>query len=222
MKQCQEQISLFSAEASRDCASPFLQPGSAEARRTTVTSGLKCSALCRNCGPLGSLARMLLGSSAWRSTRCLLTWKVSATPARRLLFRLVPSTPRTGGTDARSWLWKTPIASDASNRLFYVDSRGEPNLSAQVKLWPTPKASDYKGSGPPGSTSAEHDLHKGNLKGAVMYATPQARDYRTGQAERWQDPEKTRDLNNQVGGQLNPDWVEALMGFPTGWTDLED
>jgi len=24
-----------------------------------------------------------------------------------------------------------------------------------------------------------------------------------------------------VGGQLNPMWVEWLMGFPTGWTDLK-
>jgi hypothetical protein len=23
------------------------------------------------------------------------------------------------------------------------------------------------------------------------------------------------------GGQLNPDWVEALMGYPQGWTDIE-
>lgn len=23
------------------------------------------------------------------------------------------------------------------------------------------------------------------------------------------------------GNQLNPDWVEWLMGFPTGWTDAE-
>jgi hypothetical protein len=24
------------------------------------------------------------------------------------------------------------------------------------------------------------------------------------------------------GGRLNPQWVEWLMGFPQGWTDLED
>jgi hypothetical protein len=28
-------------------------------------------------------------------------------------------------------------------------------------------------------------------------------------------------LAEAVGGQLNPTWVEWLMGFPTGWTDLE-
>ena len=24
-----------------------------------------------------------------------------------------------------------------------------------------------------------------------------------------------------IGGRLNPEWVEWLMGFPAGWTDLE-
>ena len=28
--------------------------------------------------------------------------------------------------------------------------------------------------------------------------------------------------NKTVSGQLNPTWVEWLMGFPLGWTDLED
>ena len=28
-------------------------------------------------------------------------------------------------------------------------------------------------------------------------------------------------LNAQVGGSLNPTWVEWLMGLPLGWTDLE-
>ena len=62
------------------------------------------------------------------------------------------------------------------------------------------------------------------LANAVMYpdlrfATPQARDFRTGQQSRWENPEKTRNLNDQIGGQLNPTWVEWLMGWPLGWTD---
>ena len=92
---------MFSAEASLDPASRSALPGSEEARKMTVTSGLKCLELYQNSGPLGSLVRMLLGSSIWRSTRCTLTWKTKVTPSKRLLFRLVPSTPRTGGTDAR-------------------------------------------------------------------------------------------------------------------------
>lgn len=31
----------------------------------------------------------------------------------------------------------------------------------------------------------------------------------------------TKPLNAEVGGQLNPRWVEWLMGWPIGWTSLE-
>ena len=146
-------------------ASHSLQPGSEEARRMTVTSGLKCSELYRKSGPLGSLVRMLLESSVWSSTRCYLTWKASATPAKRLLFRLVPSTPRTEGTG--------------------------------LQLWPTIRASEYKGCGPYGSKSASHNFQKKYLTGTVISR------YRI-----------------RHGGILNPMYAEWFMGFPLGWTDL--
>ena len=56
------------------------------------------------------------------------------------------------------------------------------------------------------------------------YATPQARDWRTGSPERWKEARKgirSCNLNDQVGGKLNPDWVEWLMGWPIGWSALE-
>ena len=58
----------------------------------------------------------------------------------------------------------------------------------------------------------------------ILYATPQARDYRTGSAAIWEEARKgikSCNLNDQIGGQLNPDWVEWLMGWPVGWTALE-
>jgi hypothetical protein len=30
-----------------------------------------------------------------------------------------------------------------------------------------------------------------------------------------------KELQSGHGGQLNPDWVEWLMGWPIGWTDCE-
>ena len=178
-------------------------------------------------------------------------------------------------------IWKTPVAADAANREMYVNSRGEPNLSAQVKLWPTPKAS-LRGDCPSernrrspdlasavkmyntptaqdakNSTLPKSQIKRDSLVGDVMqemFATPQARDYRTGQANRWEDKEhRSRNLNDQVAmyptpttdcasgrtkkykqggtpltaavqengnGQLNPYWVEWLMGFPPGWTEI--
>ena len=195
-----EQLTLFQ-EDSR--ASHSVLPGSDEAKMMTVISGRKCCELYRKYGPLGSLVRMLLGSSIWRSTRCYLTWKASDTPARRLLFRLAPSTPRIVGTDAQ--LWPAPTAADSytgnmKSTQQKPGSMHSVNLSDAVKMWPTPKASDCKGSGPYGSKSAEHDLMKKNLKGTVMY---------------YASITETVD-----GGQLNPDWVEWLMAFPPGWTDI--
>lgn len=212
-----EQLTLFQGDSP---ASRLVLPGSEEARRMTVTSGRKCLELYRKSGPVGLLAKMLLESSIWRSTRCFLTWKTSDTPARRLLFRLVPSTPRTAETESQLWLgtptagtgthgrsekWRegktpnpqefvrmypTPTRFDAAcgdlKGKEYTGTRHAMKLIQAAKLWPTPKASDYKGSGPAGSKSAEHDLQKGNLKGIIMHATPQARDYRTGQRSRWE------------------------------------
>ncbi len=187
-------------------------------------------------------------------------------------------------------MWKTPVTSDAADRKMYVNSRGEPNLSGQVKLWPTPTAQDYKRRGPnsrqqglpeqvakmyntPTAQDAKNctlplsQIKRNSLVGDVMremFATPQARDWKTGQASRWEDREhRSRNLNDQIamyptpttgaglcggtgnyqqlkkleaegkiteeerrnmsrgnGGSLNPEWVEWLMGFPAGWTDI--
>ena len=236
-----EQLTLFPADSP---ASPFLSPGSAEARRTTVTSGQKCCELSRSSGPLGSLVRTLLVSSAWRSTRCLLTCKVSATPARRLLYRLVPSTPRTGETGARLWPAAT-AANSYTGRLKSTQqkpwSMHSVNLTDAVRMWPTPSASDC------GRTAINPHLTKnGTIRhigknGAQSYArldavvamfpTPKARDAKDTTRlppSRLADPGKDslvqrvgREIQKENGGQLNPTWVEWLMGFPVGWTDLD-
>jgi hypothetical protein len=49
---------------------------------------------------------------------------------------------------------------------------------------------------------------------AKMWGTPNSRD--------WKGTGFDGQLGTQIGGQLNPTWVEWLMGFPLGWTDLED
>jgi hypothetical protein len=93
------------------------------------------------------------------------------------------------------------------------------NLEKAVaeKLWPTPCASEARQG-----LQIRREGKKGtqeSLSTAVIFATPQARDFRTGQQSRWENPERSRNLNDQIGGQLNPTWVEWLMGWPLGWTD---
>jgi hypothetical protein len=61
-------------------------------------------------------------------------------------------------------------------------------------LWPTPRASEWKGTGPIGSSSHQHRLSRSYLDATV------------------QDREQT-------SGPLNPPWVEWLMGWPVGATD---
>jgi hypothetical protein len=61
-----------------------------------------------------------------------------------------------------------------------------------------------------------------------MWPTPTARDYKGGRtpeksAEKGRNPQ-TNSLADavraKITGQLNPMWVEWLMGFPVGWTDI--
>lgn len=85
------------------------------------------------------------------------------------------------------------------------------------RLIPTPTAQDAKNATLPRSQAGRDSVPGYLLR--EMYATPQARDYRTGQSERWENPDRSRNLNDQIGGSLNPDWVDWLMGFPNGWTN---
>ena len=100
------------------------------------------------------------------------------------------------------------------------------------KLAPTPRAQE------PGSTSEGYgdclsDVAKGRKGWDQMWPTPTRRDYKgtnspegltrkDGKSRMDQLPNavKYRDLPGQVGGHLNPAWVEWLMGWPVGWTEL--
>lgn len=200
-----EQLTLFPADSP---ASHSAQPGSAEAKRMTVTSGRKCLELSKNCGPLGSLEKTLLASQLWHSTRCWLIWKPKVTKQGRLWYQLQVSAPSTDGTDLQSW--PTPSASDGgrtainpiltkNGTIRHKNKAGGQSfarLDQVVALFPTPKARDYKDTTamPP---SRERDSSKDSL--------PQ----RIG-----------RESKCKPGGTLNPDWVEWLMGFPPGWTEV--
>lgn len=76
------QLTLFAADSP---VSRGPSPESAEARRMTATSGLKCLELSLPRGPLGSLARTLLASDQWRSEECRLAWKAEQVVERRMV-----------------------------------------------------------------------------------------------------------------------------------------
>jgi hypothetical protein len=111
-----------------------------------------------------------------------------------------------------------------------------PPLTLAVKLWPTPTAQDGKNATLPPS-QATRDTLPGAMIREKQWRTPT-----TGMVKeaRGHDPERMQKAlakgqsvslaaqthaeeaeTVQQGGQLNPDWVECLMGFPQGWTRLD-
>ncbi|ENW95950.1 hypothetical protein F903_01718 [Acinetobacter sp. NIPH 298] len=87
-------------------------------------------------------------------------------------------------------------------------------------LWATPVASDWKRNGYPGDL-----MRKSPTLGAMVhiYPTPKASDgnKRGKVSSHHQNGLAGAVKSGQDGGVLNPDWVEWLMGWPIGWTDLK-
>jgi DNA (cytosine-5)-methyltransferase 1 len=93
--------------------------------------------------------------------------------------------------------------------------------------WPTAMSTEHK------ANRQTRENHQNGLTQAVLQAetkmlpTPCNRDYKGAvkSGKRVTKSGKTQNygeqLPNVVGGQLNPTWVEWLMGWPVGWTDLK-
>ena len=94
--------------------------------------------------------------------------------------------------------------------------------------WPTATVGDSKSSRR--RTTTTEVMHKGtSLTDAItIWPTPTARDWKDGANPSDRVPSNgllgrvaPRDPTSQPG-QLNPDWVERLMGLPrVGWTDFD-
>jgi len=214
---------------------PFLPQGSARERRTTATSGRTSAQSLHTKDHPRTFSKTLMATSVWGSTQCSLTWKPKATPQGRLLFQLAASVHRTEETE--SGLWATPRTTDVTGGPRQLDEKGYrvsktnpnlkfgANLADQVKMWPTPRASEYKDCGPVGSKSHTHMYDRKYLCATVkMWPTPSASEHKAGlpgdkmQKMLGNHPE----VRNSGTGTLNPTWVEWLMGYPKGWTELKD
>jgi hypothetical protein len=101
--------------------------------------------------------------------------------------------------DMKKPTWPTPLASDWKPRGPNSKQQG---LSEKVKNWPTPTTRDYKGAN--GFVRTQEKLAEG--KQAHMGQLPNV---------------VQQELGQTIGGTLNPTWVEWLMGWPLGWTDLK-
>ena len=96
------------------------------------------------------------------------------------------------------------------------------NLATAVMMWPTPRAANpgSRPNGKGGKVLAEE------VKKSIMYPTPPVDD---ADNSTLQPSQRVRDnlpghllrTGKLPGGQLNPEFVEWLMGWPHGWTDLK-
>lgn len=143
---------------------------------------------------------------------------------------LAMSAPRTSETEFS--FWRTPTASGGE-----FSSRNNKSLSerwitqkqkhlseqvAYLETFPTPTAMDGERTKLSNSALANHLLKRGgktNLAEHIaLFPTPTVfgNNNRKGASKK-----AGNGLATIVGGKLNPTWVEWLMGFPLGWTDLD-
>jgi hypothetical protein len=91
------------------------------------------------------------------------------------------------------------------------------DLQTAVKLFSTPTVQDYKHRGPNSNQQGLADVVR-------TWATPTANDAKNSISEsQIGRGTLTAHLAERegIGGQLSADWVEVLMGYPHGWTDLK-
>ena len=113
----------------------------------------------------------------------------------------------------------TPVATDAGSGRFNTSIGGTPRptlaLMARKYLWPTPTVcGNYNRKGA-SATSGD-----GLATAVKMWPTPTAHNAKETNAPS-EAQRNTPTLTAQAGGQLNPNWVEQLMGWPIGHTDLK-
>lgn len=170
-------------------------------------------------------------------------WPRSGLMLNGTAYQLPPLVPRTSVTGClSSHRFPTPSSSEPGmkaerlvdkdgntpkhfNQRLYDSETGrlcQKGLTQFVQMFPTPTASDWKRRGP-------NSRHQGLPEIVKNWPTPTSRDYKGGRK-----PETLmksgRGQSNSLSdaltisgqyGQLNPTWVEWLMGFPSGWTDLD-
>ena len=150
-----------------------------------------------------SSAKYDLGSSTWKTHLCLweedLHWSSVTLPKWGMtrsgaLFQH-PTLERPISVTAFGLL-PTPMAGDSRRGDCSSErQRRSPSAVSAFRTWPTPVASMAKGSSPAALIRKSGATRSNDrLDHAVMASD---------------------------GGQLNPEWVEWLMGWPIGWTELK-
>jgi len=205
-------------------------PGSDEERRMTVGSGRKLLEYLPTStrpGPsLRTLLEFLASSMAWSSRNCFLRWNAKATKSGRLLFRLVPSTPHTGGTG--SGLLPTMRAGKTTDEKEEAWTRRKdrggvatPPLALAIRLLKTPSSVETEGGVMeirPGC-DGHYKLRDQIAMLPTPKGTPSGPDYARARRE-GSGGDDFQTFGERRGLKLQPVFVEWMMGYPLTWTNL--
>ena len=160
-------------------------------RTIPVTSGQNFRGWSESLDRVGLSVKTYLEYSVSRQTQFAPIWSVKATMSGYLIMKLRVSERNTGGS-----------------------------VSSLLR---TPDAHCDRGAQSPERFRESMRLHRPlslNDQIAHLYPTPTASDAKNN-GNPLRENRHSPGLNGAAGGSLNPNFVEALMGFPIGWTELK-
>ena len=183
------------------------QRESAPGKMTPAISGLGSENISKQSDLFSASLKTSKDISVSDSEKSSKTWKDLVTQRRGEYSARLKSARLTRESESTSWA--TPRTTDAKGGGRPLNEKGQRitlsdptktyggNLSDQVRHWPTPSARDHKG-GYIGGRIRKGKVSFDTLDVAVQHISNK----------------------DKKSGTLNPNWVEWLMGVPTGWTDL--
>lgn len=117
-----------------------------------------------------------------------------------------PASPNTTGKPPAQWL--TPHGFMGQEQDGTYGGGGE--FAKQVNRWSTPRAEE----------KCQHNSQDNSqaLSRQIQWMTPEAQNQAGYQVV---NGKRIPRLGTQAKGKLNPDWVEQLMGLPSGWTAFD-
>lgn len=149
-----------------------------------------------------TFADLLIGMEGWYSMRCNLTWKLKATKSSRFYCQLVPLMHPTAETEF-GLLPTVTTRSDSGRSVTIVDGK----IKNQSH-----------------TTGTTYGITLGQLMRENLLPTPTRSDYQPRwKTENWKGDSDLPSVMNEICGtrsQLNPLFVEEMMGFPENWTLL--
>lgn len=201
---------------------------------------LELTALDRACGSTwpASSVKYCRDSSSWKTAHCL--WQEVLPPSSVILPRwgmtrnghvLAHPTAERPISATGFGLWPTPTCQDNIQTVGQFTAKTGTTLGYAARFWTTPSATDGQRGGtitenmtgtslaqqintPRKWPTATATASKGWSQNHNRASTDDRLDYSV-ERESFQPGQQTPPM------RLNPEWVEWLMGWPEGWTDLK-